>query len=174
MAVGAEVAELDPNALVAVTTTRRVDPKHLIGNGYVDREDLSEVLDAFAHVFSLHLEHGVALNLHLSGTLIEAVAWHDPGFFRGVHALRERELVELVGSTYSQHVMAVASDELNRRQLDEALGLYRRHLGVEPEEIRGFWAPERVWDTAAMAALLTGPDLANGGYRYVLVDERLA
>jgi hypothetical protein len=35
------------------------------------------------------------------------------------------------------------------------------------------WVPERVWDTALLGPVLTSAGLRNGGYRYVLLDDRL-
>src|SRR3972149_755355 len=147
--------------------------QYLITNGYDNREGISEVLDAFASVFALHLKYGVPLNLHLSGTLIEAIAWLSPAFFGWITALRRRGLLEMVGSSYSQNIMTLFSDEHNLRQLNEALRLYRRHLGVEPREVRAFWVPERVWSTEKLAPLLRSEQLLNGGYDYVLIDDRL-
>lgn len=148
--------------------------QHLIGDGYTNREDLGEVVRAFARVFRLHAACRVPLNLQLAGTLLEAIAWHYPAFLDAVRQLRELGLVELLGSTYSQNLMTVSSPEHNRRQLREALELYRRHLGVEPDEVRGFWVPERVWDTQLLARVVSSSDLPNGGYRYVVLDQRLA
>ncbi|WP_170319850.1 phosphotransferase [Polyangium spumosum] len=148
--------------------------QYLITDGYDNREGLSEVLEGFATVFALHLKYEVPLNLHLSGTLIEAIAWHAPSFFGWIHALRRAGLLELLGSTYAQNIMPLFSDEHNLRQIDEALSLYRRHLGVEPEAIKGFWVPERVWHTEKLARVLRSDSLLNGGYAYVLLDDRLA
>src|SRR5688500_20240353 len=69
--------------------------------------------------------------------------------------------------------MPLFESSFNSRQLDEFLWLYRRHLGRPPEEVEVCWVPERVWDTAKLASILTSSELANGGYRYVLLDDRL-
>ncbi|GBD14134.1 Alpha-amylase 1 [bacterium HR25] len=148
--------------------------QYLITDGYDSREGLSEVLESFAAVFALHLRYGVPFHLHLSGTLIEAIAWYSPQFFDWIKALRQRGLVELLGSAYAQNIMPLFSAEHNLRQLNESLRLYRRHLEVEPTEVRGFWVPERVWDTERLAPVLRSSRLANGGYHYVLLDDRLS
>lgn len=148
--------------------------QHLISEGYDNREGLSEVLEAFATVFELHSKYEIPLNLHLSGTLIEAIAWHAPSFFGWILALRRAGLLEILGSTYAQNVMPPFSDEHNRRQIDEALRVYRRHLGAAPGAVKGFWVPERVWHTGKLSRLLRDPALLNGGYDYVLLDDRLA
>ena len=147
--------------------------QHLITDGYDNHEGLSEVLESFAAVLALHLRYRVPLNLHLSGTLMSAAAWHAPEFFGWVRALRDEGLVEVLGSAWSQPVMPLFGAEHSRRQVVEELDLLQRHLGVPAAEVAGFWVPERVWDTDALASVLRKPDLANGGYRYVMLDDRL-
>lgn len=146
--------------------------QHLITDGYDNHEGLSEVLEAFSAVLALHLRYRVPVNLHLSGTLLEAAAWGAPDFFNWVRALRDEGLVELLGSAYSQPVLPLFGSEHNRRQLVEHLTLLRRHLGVDPQEVAGFWVPERVWDTRRLAPLIRDPDLPNGAYRWALLDDR--
>ena len=42
-----------------------------------------------------------------------------------------------------------------------------------PDELGVFWVPERVWDTDKLAPTLTDGTLPNGGYRQVLLDDRV-
>jgi hypothetical protein len=147
--------------------------QHLITDGYDNHEGVSEVLEAFSAVLALHLRYRVPLNLHLSGTLLEAAAWGAPDFFGWVHALRAEGLVELLGSAYSQPVLTLFGAEHNRRQLTEHLDLLQRHLSVDPADIRGFWLPERVWNTERLAGLIRNAELPNGGYDWVLLDDRV-
>ncbi|MFP5371822.1 MAG: hypothetical protein ACLGI3_13900, partial [Actinomycetes bacterium] len=148
--------------------------QHLITDGYDNREGLTEVLEALATVAALHLKHRVPLHLNVSGTFIEATAWHAPAVLGWVRALRRAGLLELLGSAYAQSILTGFGPEHNRHQLEECLRLCRRHFAVAPEEVAGMWVPERVWDTPAMAPVVTDADLPNGGYRYVLLDDRLA
>ena len=148
--------------------------QHLIIDGYDNHEGLSELLDAYTAVLGLHLKYRVPLNLHLSGTLVEAIAWQAPEFFSWIEALRAENLVEIIGSAYAQPILRLFSAEHNRRQLIEELRLLETHLAVNPSEVKGFWVPERVWHTEALAELIADPGLSNGGYRYVLLDDRLA
>jgi hypothetical protein len=148
--------------------------QHLIVDGYDNHEGLSELLDAYTAVLGLHLKYRVPLNLHLSGTLLEAIAWHAPEFFSWVGALQSEGLVEIIGSAYAQPILRLFSPEHNRRQLAEELGLLESHLSVNPNQIKGFWLPERVWHTGELAEIIAAPTLRNGGYSYVLLDDRLA
>ena len=147
--------------------------QHLITDGYDNHEGLSEVLEAFSTVLALHLRYRVPVNLHLSGTFLEAAAWGGPDFFSWIQALREEKLVEILGSAYSQPILTLFGIEHNRRQLAEHLALIERHLGVDPAAVRGFWVPERVWHTERLAPLIGDPGLANGGYGWVLLDDRV-
>lgn len=148
--------------------------QHLITDGYENREGLTEVLEGFATVAALHLKHGVKVHLNVTGTLIEAIAWHAPPVMGWIRALREAGLLELLGSAYAQNILTAFGPEHNRRQLEECLRLCERHLGVAPEEVRGMWVPERVWDTARLGPVVANPGLPNHGYQYVMIDDRLA
>lgn len=61
--------------------------QYVISDGYAERKGISEVLGLSAHqrgllpLLQMHLRYGVPLNLHLSGTLIETIAWHHPEVF---------------------------------------------------------------------------------------------
>lgn len=148
--------------------------QYLITDGYDNREGITQVLDAFTTVLALHLRYRVPLNLHASGMLLEAVAWHRPEFFEWIRALRREGLLELVGSAYAQNIMPLFGEAHNRRQLLEGFGAYETLLGVPPAEVRGFWLPERVWHPDRVAPVIADAALPNGGYRYVLLDDRLA
>ncbi len=147
--------------------------QYLVTDGYDDREGVSEVVEAYAAVLRLHAARAIPANLHLSGTLVEAAAWHCPWFLEEVAGLRRRGLVELVGGTYAENVMPLFGPDLNRRQLRELLWLYRRHLHCPAKAVKVCWTPERVWDTGRLAPLMADRALANGGYSAVLLDDRL-
>src|SRR4030095_8136426 len=150
---------------------------------HADREGTGEILGlggpgdvegyrrGFLPLLQLHLDYRIPLNLHLSGTLIETLAWHYPESFSLIKRLRQAGLLELIGSAFSQNIMPFFSDEHNLRQINEELCLYRRHLGWDLGAVKTFWAPERVWDTEKLAKALCTERLLNGGYaRVVLYD----
>jgi starch synthase len=147
--------------------------QYLATDGYAEREGLTSVLAAYAALLRLHATYRVPAGLHLSGTLVEAAAWHHPWFLDLVRDLCSSGLLWLLGGTYAENVMTCFGPDVNRRGLDELFRLYERHLGCPPQALQACWVPERVWDTDRLAGLLTDPDLANGGYRYVLLDDRL-
>ena len=153
--------------------------QYLITEGYENRHGLREAIGAiedrsgFAWILELHRRYNIPANLHLSGTLIEAIAWHHPNFLSQVRELIDSGLIEIVGSCYAQNIMRFFSYEHNLKQLNEELHLYHIHLGIDPETVKVFWPPERVWDTPRMAPVLNDSRLLNDGYRFVLLDDRL-
>jgi starch synthase len=166
-----------------VTVARREDPalaiaivhhanQYVITDGYENREGITELVQGYAAVLELHRRYAVPASLHLTGTLLEALAWHHPWMLELVTELIDDGLLSIVGGTYSENIMPLFGEEFNRRQLDEALCLYEGLLKRPPGEIAVVWLPERVWDPA-LAPVLTSDRLPNGGYRYVLVDDRL-
>lgn len=148
--------------------------QHLVAAGYDSREDVFDLHRSLSALITEHLSTRVPLALHISGTLTTALAWHVPTFTGLIRRTREEGLLELVGSAYAQNVMPLFGREHNRRQLTETLRLYHRHYGIDPEQVRCMWVPERVWNTEALAEVITSPDLPNGGYRTIFLDDRHA
>lgn len=153
--------------------------QYIITNGYQNREGLDDVIGTqggdtgYLKVFQLHQAYKIPLNLHLSGTLLEAILWHHPDFLFHLRDLKRQGLLDFIGSSYGQNIMRFFGDHHNFRQLNEELKLYGQHLGVDPQLLKVFWPPERVWDTKRLAHLLTDKKLLNGGYDYILADDRL-
>lgn len=145
----------------------------LITDGYDNRQGITEIVEGYSRLLRLHEKYRIPCNLHLSGTLVETIAWHAPWFFDQVKDLKQKGLVALIGGTYSENVMTQFSPRFNQHQLEEYLWLAERHLGCEPTSLKIAWVPERVWNTGTLSPVLTNPELANGGYQYVLLDDRL-
>jgi len=88
--------------------------QYVIADGYGDRQGMSDILGlrgptshpaGFLPLLRMHMEYGIPLNLHLSGTLMEALAWHCPESFSLIRDLDRAGLLEMVGSAFSQNVM---------------------------------------------------------------------
>ncbi|MBY8889263.1 hypothetical protein K7472_31130 [Streptomyces sp. PTM05] len=144
----------------------------VIGDGYADRDGISEICRGYERVLTLHHDHGVPAALHLSGTLIEALAWHRPEFLHRVRQAVAEGCLTLLGGPYSEPIMPLLAAESNRRQLITMADLLERHLGVPEGAVPTAWLPERVWHPSLMR-VLTDPGLPGGGYRRALVDDRL-
>jgi starch synthase len=147
--------------------------QYLITDGYDNRQGIGEITDGYAAVLRLHERYEIPAGLHLSGTLLEALAWHRPDFLELVRHLLGTRLLSLVGGCYAENIMTLFPPGFNRRQLDEFLRVCENLLDCPPERVKTFWPPERVWDTGLLASVLASPSLSNGGYRHVLLDDRL-
>jgi Glycosyl hydrolase family 57 len=153
--------------------------QYMITNGYENREGLDDLIGirggrtGYLRIFELHTKYKIPINLHLSGTLLETILWHRPDFLLHLRNLRQQGLLDIIGSSYGQNIMRFFSRHHNFRQLNEEIRLYNEHLGVEPQGLKVFWPPERVWDTKRLAPSVADKRLLNRGYEYVLVDDRL-
>jgi len=151
----------------------------IISDGYLNRSGIRSVVGSVSErrglisILELHRAYKVCANIHLSGTLLEAIAWHEPACLALFKDLYLDGLLEIVGSAYGQNIMRFFSHRHNVCQLNEGLESYRRHLGVDPSCVKCFWPPERVWDTGLMSPALRDKALVNGGYNHVFVDDRI-
>ena len=150
----------------------------LITDGYDTREGISEIVGSetkrtgMLGLLAVHASEGVPLNLHISGTFLEAMSWHHPSAISVLREAIHQGLVAPIGSCYGQNIMRFFSANYNLRQLTEELRLFELLLDVDPSQVKIFWPPERVWDTKTMAPVLRDRTLLNEGYRYVIVDDR--
>src|SRR5262249_8515644 len=157
----------------------------VITDSYADREGIGDILGlggagnfgdsrrGLLPLLQMHLDYQIPLNLHLSGTLIETLAWHYPESFSLIERLGQAGVLEIVGRPFRQNIQPFFFDEYNLRQMNEELWLYHRHLGWDLGAVKVFWVPERVWDTEKLARTLRSEKLLNGGYARVLLDDRL-
>lgn len=153
--------------------------QYLIANDYRNRSGLAEIIgppnasSGLRAVFELHSMYRIPFHLHISGTLIEACAWFEPRFLEEITEMADSGLLEILGSAYAQNIMPLFDSEHNLYQMKEELHAIEAWLGVHPTKIAGFWVPERVWNTERLSPILTDTALANGGFRYILADDRL-
>lgn len=144
----------------------------MIGDGYPDRDGISATAVGYDAVLTLHEELGVPAALHLSGPLVEALAWHRPDVLARVRTALASGLVRLVGGTYGENIVPLATPGHNRRQLLAMVEIIRDLLGVDAARVPTAWLPERVWRTGPVVSALTDGSLPGGGYRRVLLDDR--
>src|SRR5919198_5888652 len=85
--------------------------QYLISEGYDNREGLATALGSvearrgILWILELHRKYQVPAHLHLSGTLLESIAWHFPCALEQIRELCRDGTVELVGSCYGQNIM---------------------------------------------------------------------
>ncbi|GAA4548943.1 hypothetical protein [Amycolatopsis samaneae] len=144
----------------------------VITDGYADRDGLTRIAEGYQAVLERHREYGVPAALHLSGTLVEAMAWHRPEFLERVRALVADRVLTLLGGTYSEPIMPELTPAMNRLQITTMAELLRHHLDVPDGALPTAWIPERVWHPD-LVTTLTDPLLPGGGFRRILLDDRL-
>src|SRR5438093_438016 len=153
--------------------------QYVVTDGYDNRVGISGIVGTSSsqtgllRVLKLHERYRVPFSLHISGTFLESLAWHSPEFLSEVNRLAGLGLLELLGGAYAQNMTRFFSPEHNLRQMNEELFLYESLIGWDPKKITTFWPTERLWETEAMAPLLTSGQLLNGGYQHVVIDDRL-
>jgi hypothetical protein len=68
--------------------------QYLITEGYENRPGLKAILGSpcanigLQRVLHLHRVYRIPANIHVSGTLLEAIAWHVPAFLNDISKLR--------------------------------------------------------------------------------------
>src|SRR5260370_29960285 len=153
--------------------------QYITSNGYTNGCGIQSVVGTksakrgLAYILELHRMYKIPANIHLSGTLVESLAWFQPQLLTVLREMYRENLLEIVGSTYSQNIMRFFSRDYNLNELNEELDLCEIHLGIEPRRIKSFWPPERVWDTPVMAPVIRDPALRNGIFDYVFIDDRV-
>lgn len=116
--------------------------QYLITNGYDNREGIDAIVGSeesssgLNHALSLHERLKIPPNLHLSGTLVEALAWFHPQFLKYVRSLLETGLIEVVGSAYGPNIMRFFSQEYNRRQPVQIADWAARTQEAGPKKIQ--------------------------------------
>src|SRR5213593_3568197 len=153
--------------------------QYMVTDGYDNRVGISGVVGTSSsqtgllRVLTLHERYRVPFSLHIRGAFLESLAWHSPEFLSEVNRLAVLGLLELIGGSYAQNMTRFFSPEHNLRQINEELLLYQSLLDWDPKRITTFWPTERLWETEAMAPVLTSGQLLNGGYKHVVIDDRL-
>lgn len=145
----------------------------VITDGYTDRDGVSTTAAGYDAVLSLHVELGIPASLHISGPVLEAIAWHRPALLARLRSHLDTGIITLIGGTYGENIMPLSTPAHNRRQLRAFHEVAEELLGVPRHELKTAWVPERVWDTATCAPPLRDVDATGVKYQRVLIDDRL-
>ncbi len=103
-------------------------------------------------------------NLHLSGTLLRALAWYDPETLSLVRAGVAAGQFELLGSTYAQNVPYATDDWDNAQQIILHREILAKLFGVQP---KSFWISERSWRQSLVKVI------ADGGFTHTLIEDQI-
>ena len=146
--------------------------QYLVTDGYDNRDGISKIAEGYVAVLRLHEKYKIPFYLHLSGTLIEVLAWKQSALLSQVKEMRQSGLLQLIGGTYSENIMTCFSADYNRRQIREYFKVFEKHLG-QSQDLSWFWVPERVWEGESLSSLIHDSSLPNGGYSSILLDRRI-
>ena len=124
----------------------------------------------------IHGIYQVPLNLHITPTLASALEWAEvktngPAWRSGtglndqIRALVASNVISLMGSTYSDHILPYFTKAFNSNNVALASETLNRIYGANINSNSVFWPPERVLDADTFEKIL---DL---GFHYTLVDQ---
>ncbi len=124
--------------------------------------------------FDAHQAFNVPLTLHVTPTLASAIQWAKVGTantYRDGPALNARiasliqgGTVDLLGSTFSDHILDYFPDAYNADNVALANDVLTQIYGTAPSN-KVFWTPERVSDSGVLQKV------ADLGYQYTFIDQ---
>ncbi|MBN2108863.1 MAG: DUF1926 domain-containing protein [Deltaproteobacteria bacterium] len=123
--------------------------------------------DAFDHAYEpfltlLERHPHIKATLHYSGSLLEWLEDHEPGFLQTLHGLAERGQVELLGGALYEPILPMLRDIDAAGQMLMLSDKLHKLFARSP---RGAWVPERVWDPVLPRLI------ADAGLAYTLLDS---
>ena len=143
-----------------VTLLMAVHCHQPVGNfGFVFEEAYAKSYDPFLRVLERH--PGVRMALHYSGSLLDWLQAHQPGFLGRLRALVARGQVELLAGGYYEPILPLIPEADRQAQIARMRGALKALCGAEAT---GLWLTERVWEPDLPATL------AGAGIRFTIVD----
>lgn len=112
----------------------------------------------------LRAHPSIPINIHISGTLVNALQWLDPEPLQLIWEGLRAGQFELLGSTYAQNLTYSSDDWDNARQVEMHLKVLHDAFGVTPVT---FWNPQRTWRQDLL------PIIAGNGYRFTLLEDHI-
>ncbi len=114
---------------------------------------------------SIHEYWNVPVNLHISGTLADAIEYYRPDFNRYIRKLVDEGIVHMVGGFHAEYIPKYLPREFNNWSMEYAKEYNERYYNYTPEVC---WIPERVfwhgWERT----------VKDGGYKIVVADTEVA
>ena len=143
-----------------VTLLMAVHCHQPVGNfGFVFEDAYRKSYDPFLRVLEGH--PGVRLALHYSGSLLDWLTDHEPGFLERLRALAGCGQIELLAGGYYEPILPLIPEADRQAQIARMRQALKRLCGAEAS---GLWLTERVWEPDLPSTL------AAAGIRYTCVD----
>jgi hypothetical protein len=140
--------------------------------GLLGSQEIESVATAWRATLIAHERTGTPVTVHVTGSLIEAFAWHAPDVLDHIRSLHADRLLGVLGTTCTEAPLSNTPSAIAALQVTEGLRILEHHLGIDPTALTAAWVPMRQWSTESVAPILTDPSLPNGGFSWVLLEER--
>ncbi len=114
----------------------------------------------FLDVFSRYPT--LKMSLHVSGSLMEWLAAHQPEYIDRLAEFVEQGRIEILGGAYFEPILASIPSWDRVGQIRSYTRFLQDRLGAT---VRGAWIPERVWEQSFAR------DLADAGIEYTILDD---
>ena len=127
----------------------------------------------------VHEVFGVPLNLHITPTLATAIQWaaaepdvempwrDGPAFNERLGGLIRDGIVQLFGTTFSDHILAYFDNDYNADNVALAHRVLEEIYDIDMSGINVFYPPERVLDDGVLQKI------HNLGFNFTLVDQMM-
>jgi 4-alpha-glucanotransferase len=132
-----------------------------IGNfDHVFEQAYQDSYRPFLEVFGRY--ESLKMSLHTSGSLMEWLDAHHPGYVDRLAALAAEGRVEIIGGAFYEPILAMIPSRDRVGQIRKYTRWLENRLGAT---VRGMWIPERVWEQSFTR------DLASAGIEYSVLDD---
>ncbi|MFZ5829721.1 MAG: alpha-amylase/4-alpha-glucanotransferase domain-containing protein [Planctomycetota bacterium] len=132
-----------------------------VGNfDHVCRQALEDSYRPFLDILCRYPELKIAL--HTSGSLMEWLDRHQPGYVDRLSELVERGQIEIIGGAFYEPILAMIPGRDRVGQIRAYSRWLQERLGAT---VRGLWVPERVWESSFTR------DLVDAGIEYTILDD---
>jgi 4-alpha-glucanotransferase len=147
-----------PNPIRFVLTVHNHQP---VGNfEEVFQRAFNDSYRPFLDVFSRY--PALKMSFHISGSLMEWIAAHQPEYIDRLAELVEQGRIEILGGAYFEPILAMIPSWDRVGQVRGYTRWLQNRLGAT---IRGLWIPERVWEQSFTR------DLVDAGIEYTVLDD---
>ena len=147
-----------PNRIRLILALHNHQP---VGNfDHVFQQAFDDSYRTFLDVFERY--ESLKLALHVSGSLMEWLAEHQPEYIDRLARLVEQRRIEILGGAYFEPILAMIPSHDRIGQIRSYTRWLQNRLGAT---IRGFWVPERVWEQSFTR------DLVDAGIEYTVLDD---
>lgn len=129
--------------------------------------------------FDVHQAYGVPLTMHITPTLASAIEWAKadtntgPAYYDGpalnarVKNLIAGGTIDLLGSTFSDHMMPYFTPSFTLDNVALANEFLRHFYGTNAVSTKTFWTPERLMDADVLSKI------TQLGYAYTFCDQMM-